>query len=287
MDRLISKNQGLARRMFASLLLQDSETSTIYTAPAAKTLARAGEVVSRGPVSSGRLSMYELPFERDLKESTVYRRATRDTMDDSIRSSVGRTHAWSVLSALSLSNISDISVIALPIYAEDLANPQHYNFGSFQVFRIPDTSLRSIYHECLDIQNQLLHIQGGGAFAKEISRARGHQDAAYVHPLSLLVNIFREGDPLLRLINCVDGPYVPWRERSRVLTASRFSLLLRVACNMGMNEISLDDLVAMTQTSISKYGPSAFLQSIDIHDCSNPAAHTIRGPTTVDIDHPR
>ena len=52
--------------------------------------------------------------------------------------------------------------------------------------------------------------------------------------------MFREGDPLLRLINFVDGPYVPWREGSRVMTASQVSLLLRVACNMGMNEILSD-----------------------------------------------
>lgn len=239
MDRLLCNNQGLAQRMSANLLLQDPETSTIYTAPAAENLAQAGEGASQVSIPNSRLPVYELPFERDLKESRVYRRAKRDTMDGSVRSSVGRTHTWSVFSGLSLSNISDISVIALPIYAEDLTNPHHYNFGSFQVSRIPNAGLRSIYHECLDIQNQLLQIQNGAAFANDISRARERQGGD-VDPLSLLIDMFREGDPLLRLLNCVDGSHQAMWEGSPELTAAEFSLWL--ACNLGMDRISLEDL---------------------------------------------
>lgn len=80
-------------------------------------------------ITSNRSSLFEFEFERDLKASRVYRRAKRDTMDFSFRSSVARTHTWSIFSGISLSNISEISVLALPLYAEDVANPQHYQFG--------------------------------------------------------------------------------------------------------------------------------------------------------------
>ncbi|KAK4160643.1 hypothetical protein QBC43DRAFT_303568 [Cladorrhinum sp. PSN259] len=71
------------------------------------------------------------PFEWDLELSRVYRRAqnTRNSMDFSFRSSIARTNAWSIFSGLSLGDISVLSVIALPIYADDLQNPHHYDFG--------------------------------------------------------------------------------------------------------------------------------------------------------------
>jgi hypothetical protein len=61
-------------------------------------------------------------FERDLETSRVYRRATRDDEDVSFHSSVANTHAWSALSDLSLSDISNVSILALPLSAQDMTN---------------------------------------------------------------------------------------------------------------------------------------------------------------------
>lgn len=89
----------------------------------------------RPPSSIGSLSPASDPagtslssFEIYLKTSRVYRRAKRHSMDYSFRSSIVRPGSWSVFSGLSLNDISVISVIALPITADDLTNPQHYVF---------------------------------------------------------------------------------------------------------------------------------------------------------------
>lgn len=68
------------------------------------------------------------PFERDLKASRVYRRAKRDTTDFSFCSSIPLSHAWSALSDISLSDISIISVVALPLCQTDVSNDRHYTF---------------------------------------------------------------------------------------------------------------------------------------------------------------
>ncbi|RBR25264.1 uncharacterized protein FIESC28_01873 [Fusarium coffeatum] len=68
-------------------------------------------------------------FEDDLESSRVYRRAQRDTMDFSYRSSITRSNAWSVFSGLSLGDISLISVIGLPVFPHDITNAHHYHFG--------------------------------------------------------------------------------------------------------------------------------------------------------------
>jgi cell division control protein 24 len=101
-------------------------------------------------------------FEADLESSRVYRRAQRDTMDFSFRSSVAETKAWSILSGLSLGQISTIAVIALPVYPEDIGNPQHYDFGQQQIRQKSIKTLsqldQSIFHECLEIKLQLSQI---------------------------------------------------------------------------------------------------------------------------------
>ncbi|MCJ1247822.1 hypothetical protein MMC30_005037 [Trapelia coarctata] len=69
-------------------------------------------------------------FEEELNQSWVYKRSLGD--DDgslSVISAAGRTASWSMLSGLSLSDISNLSVLALPIYAEDIVNRERYQFG--------------------------------------------------------------------------------------------------------------------------------------------------------------
>lgn len=70
-------------------------------------------------------------FEADLHDSWVYKRVLKIDDDNtlSIMSSAGRTASWSMLSGLSMSEISFVAVLALPIYAEDLQNKQRYDFN--------------------------------------------------------------------------------------------------------------------------------------------------------------
>ncbi|KAF1843551.1 uncharacterized protein K460DRAFT_407893 [Cucurbitaria berberidis CBS 394.84] len=67
-------------------------------------------------------------FESDLKSSRVYRKAKRHTADYSFRSSIALSHAWSSMSDISLSDISVVSVVALPITLDDVGDLGHYTF---------------------------------------------------------------------------------------------------------------------------------------------------------------
>ena len=78
-----------------------------------------------------RSSIGDINFEKILGRSRAYRKATRDTVDYSFRSSVARSHAWSNLSDISLSEISAIAVIALPISPKSIANGYHYEQAGY------------------------------------------------------------------------------------------------------------------------------------------------------------
>lgn len=61
--------------------------------------------------------------------SRVYRNAVKNNSDAfSVLSSAGRTASWSILSGLSLSEVSNIAILALPVYAVDIANSSAYDF---------------------------------------------------------------------------------------------------------------------------------------------------------------
>ncbi|PVH76340.1 hypothetical protein DL98DRAFT_641691, partial [Cadophora sp. DSE1049] len=63
---------------------------------------------------------FQHSFEADLSTTRVYNRTQLYNSDVSFTSSAVRTHVWSVFSGLSLSKISNISVIALPVYQHEL-----------------------------------------------------------------------------------------------------------------------------------------------------------------------
>ncbi len=71
-------------------------------------------------------------FEEDLLASRVYRRPLFSDSGESLVTSAARTTASSILSALSLTDTSDISVLAVPIYAHEISNSARYIFGDFQ-----------------------------------------------------------------------------------------------------------------------------------------------------------
>jgi hypothetical protein len=65
-------------------------------------------------------------FEDDLGKSRVYKRTERYESDVSFSTSVVRDHAWSVFSGMSLSEISLISAIALPLHLDEVSNQEWY-----------------------------------------------------------------------------------------------------------------------------------------------------------------
>jgi hypothetical protein len=68
----------------------------------------------------------QFAFDRDLESSRVYRMARKEECDCSFTSSAMRTHALSVFTGLSLADISALSVVALPLYADDLRSVNNY-----------------------------------------------------------------------------------------------------------------------------------------------------------------
>ncbi|EWZ27919.1 hypothetical protein FOZG_18361 [Fusarium oxysporum Fo47] len=211
-ETLLEHNHDLSKRMMCI-------ESTIDTMSQRRpTIQFTAGIDSLEPhtASPKRPSRFEFEFERDLTASRVYRRAKRDTMDFSVRSSVARTHAWSIFSGISLSKISEMSVLALPLYAEDITNPQHYHFGheAFQPKRLlsPTGCTRSIYHECVEVQLQLSQLEWFAELHRQETQRTEDEN-----PLSILIAIFRRGTPLLMLFNQLDNSQ---QERWQNLIAS-------------------------------------------------------------------
>ena len=72
-------------------------------------------------------SAFGFAFDKDLRASRVYGRLTYEASDLSLTSSRGRSRGWSVLSGISLLQISNISVVSLPITAAELYDSYHYS----------------------------------------------------------------------------------------------------------------------------------------------------------------
>jgi cell division control protein 24 len=149
------------------------------------------------------IAVSHFDFENDLGASRVYRRAQRDTMDFSFRSSIAHTNAWSVFSGLSLSDVSIISAIALPLYPEEIANAQHYGFGELQAMISTAQAsyaprARSLYQECLDVELRLSQIDGFPEIFATLRDGSEEED-----PLTFLIQVFRTGAPLLVLLERV------------------------------------------------------------------------------------
>ena len=71
-------------------------------------------------------------FEEDLFASRVYRKPLFSNSGDSVFTAAARTTACSILSGISLTDVSNISVLAVPIYAHEISNSARYIFGDFR-----------------------------------------------------------------------------------------------------------------------------------------------------------
>lgn len=81
-------------------------------------------------------------LQSEIHASRVYRRTWNGHSNSSISSSSQFGTSWSVLSGLSLSQISTITVIQLPISSEELWNSQHYSGSASVVKQTSDEPLR-------------------------------------------------------------------------------------------------------------------------------------------------
>ncbi|PQE13607.1 putative RAS-2 protein [Rutstroemia sp. NJR-2017a BVV2] len=82
----------------------------------------------------------QVGFHADLSTSRVYNRTKLYESDVSFTSSACRTHAWSMLSGMSLSEISVISVIALPLSLDDISNRERYTMSGLEPIDLQSTT---------------------------------------------------------------------------------------------------------------------------------------------------
>ncbi|KAH8716779.1 hypothetical protein GQ44DRAFT_560180, partial [Phaeosphaeriaceae sp. PMI808] len=131
--QLLQSNQKLCKRLQN---LEDSfdARSTITTKLDNLSLISEADnatITSASPARGNRMSILEavrvrFAFDDDLQSSRVYRMVKRDSCDHSLISSAIHTQTWSIFSGLSLADISVISVVALPLYPEDVKDYAQY-----------------------------------------------------------------------------------------------------------------------------------------------------------------
>ncbi|KAK4209267.1 hypothetical protein QBC37DRAFT_391391 [Rhypophila decipiens] len=182
--------------------IQDENTSQLATSPS--TLPRSEYTRAT-----------DVPFEQHLEESLAYRRAQRESMDFSFRSSVAWSNGISTFSGLTLGDISVMSVIALPICAAEISNAHHYTFGNLEPpaplisptnreQHAAVTTVNSLLYECLEITLQLSRICFSDIFWKE--GLYSNQE----HPFGVLRRIFSQDNPYLMLVQPSDHNAEPW-----------------------------------------------------------------------------
>jgi hypothetical protein len=132
---LLENNKDLARRL-ACLEGPGYDSESVITArrdsssfAAATTMPSQDLSIDDTPKTLARLSLSHFrnqAHEHELQASRVYRKAQRGSDGSTFHSSLARSNAWSALSDISLSEISSVSVIALPLYPIDIKNRGHY-----------------------------------------------------------------------------------------------------------------------------------------------------------------
>ena len=138
-DRVLASNQDMGRR------LRDISHNTSHRA--ASTVTSSSDDASKK--SSGTVTppihppgnvpeviqrnQFGFAFEEDLFASCVYRKPLFSNSRESLMTSAARTTSSSILSALSLTDVSNISILAIPIYSHEISNSNRYSFGNFHL----------------------------------------------------------------------------------------------------------------------------------------------------------
>ena len=129
-QQVLGSNQEMVERL-ANMepLLGDAEADIdnnyeIRRGPMPLTITRR-QSQREPPEASAQIGQFGFTFDYDLRCSRVYARARKSAF--SLSSSAERSIGWSIFSGLSLADISDLSVISLPISAAELWNGERYS----------------------------------------------------------------------------------------------------------------------------------------------------------------
>ncbi|RDW63463.1 hypothetical protein BP6252_11008 [Coleophoma cylindrospora] len=138
-------------------------------------------------------------FQDDLDSSRVYRRIQRTRIEGdetySIHSKTNQTMAWSMMSGMSLSEISNIGVLHLPLSKDEISNNELYRFGDVNTTNTQPSSLEksntsnnrrktflASNEYCIGDWNIKIKIGPHGVINQLLSVCFGHQDLIWVVP---------------------------------------------------------------------------------------------------------
>lgn len=173
-EQVLASNQDMGRR------LRDMDHNTSHRAASTVTKSRDdASTKSSGTITPpvhprGNLpeviqrNQFGFAFEEDLFASRVYRKPLFSDSGESLITSAARTTSSSILSALSLTDVSNISILAIPIYPHEISNSDRYSFGDFHLAAVnveqQSTNTRPL--------NQLLKANKWDGFASAVWRRR-------------------------------------------------------------------------------------------------------------------
>jgi cell division control protein 24 len=207
-NELLENNKNIARRLIqledgrafdaqSIMSTADNPTETSVTANSQLSDGHGSPDPSTTPVNPTSRFSLGFDFRHELEASRPYRRnANRDSMDFSLRTSVARSYAQSVFSGLSLGDISNLSVIALPIHADDITNSCHYGFGGQPPGQpcstaVSDPTSREPLPACLEVE--LKHSQS--SYSRDLFIEE--RSAEIQHPISVPRHISQGRQPVM------------------------------------------------------------------------------------------
>lgn len=103
--------------------------------------------------SSDQGPTFSFTFDEDLNRSRPYARAMKRNSVWSTASSAVHTMGWSYLSGLSLAEVSEISVIGLPISPQELWNGDHYVLTDLNIDSIHNRTQVPIMDDLANVQD--------------------------------------------------------------------------------------------------------------------------------------
>ena len=112
---------------------------------------------------------FQYAFEEDLLASRVYRKHLFNISGDPLVTSAARTTAWSILSGISLTDVSNISILSIPIFAHEISNSARYNYSDIQ----PESLAVDYQETASNAVQQILKVEKRGGFDRVASRNQG------------------------------------------------------------------------------------------------------------------
>jgi hypothetical protein len=204
-EQLLQSNQQLCKRLKNLEDTFDARSTITKKFDNLSFISQADDatITTARPSANKRVSMFEavrvhFAFDDDLQASRVYRMVKGDGCNHSSVSSAIRTQTWSIFSGLSLADISVISVVALPLYAEDIqGHSMYYTFGDPEPAQVSETTATWTSNQVLVetkqppattlpavTEQQEVDSSSHDDTESIVSRTISHEDSLYASPSS-------------------------------------------------------------------------------------------------------